>query len=43
MTDLWTAEEIAAATGGAVHGGFSVTGVAFDSRGFGQGDLFIAM
>ena len=43
MTDLWTAEEIAAATGGAVHGGFSVTGVAFDSREIGQGDLFIAM
>ncbi|HEX8444542.1 MAG TPA: UDP-N-acetylmuramoyl-tripeptide--D-alanyl-D-alanine ligase [Allosphingosinicella sp.] len=40
---LWTAQEIADATGGAVHGDFSATGVAFDSREIGPGDLFIAM
>ncbi len=40
---LWTAAEIAAATGGTVHGDFAVTGVAFDSREVGAGDLFIAM
>ncbi len=40
---LWTAAEIAAATGGEVHGGFAVTGVAFDSREVGPGDLFVAL
>ena len=43
MNALWTAAEIARATGGAVHGGFEATGVAFDSREIGPGDLFIAM
>jgi UDP-N-acetylmuramoyl-tripeptide--D-alanyl-D-alanine ligase len=40
---LWTAAEIAAATGGTVHGDFAVGGVAFDSREIGPGDLFIAL
>ncbi|QJQ33307.1 UDP-N-acetylmuramoyl-tripeptide--D-alanyl-D-alanine ligase [Sphingomonas lacunae] len=40
---LWTSTEIAEATGGEAHGHFAVTGVAFDSREVGPGDLFIAM
>ncbi len=43
MTDLWTSAEIAEATGGAASGPFAVSGVAFDSREVGQGDLFVAM
>ncbi len=40
---LWTSAEIAAATGGIASGDFDVTGVAFDSREVGPGDLFVAM
>ncbi|WP_375402938.1 UDP-N-acetylmuramoyl-tripeptide--D-alanyl-D-alanine ligase [uncultured Sphingomonas sp.] len=40
---LWTAAEIAIATGGTVQGDFEVTGVAFDSREVESGDLFVAM
>ncbi len=40
---LWTSAEIAAATGGLVHGDFAVGGVTFDSREVQPGDLFIAM
>ncbi|WP_174287041.1 UDP-N-acetylmuramoyl-tripeptide--D-alanyl-D-alanine ligase [Sphingomonas bacterium] len=40
---LWTSPEIAAATGGAASADFAVTGVAFDSREVGPGDLFVAM
>ena len=40
---LWTADEIAAATGGTVRGAFAVTGVTFDSREVAPGDLFVAM
>jgi UDP-N-acetylmuramoyl-tripeptide--D-alanyl-D-alanine ligase len=40
---LWTASEVAAATGGAASGDFSVDGVAFDSREVGPGDLFVAL
>jgi UDP-N-acetylmuramoyl-tripeptide--D-alanyl-D-alanine ligase len=40
---LWTAAEIADATGGEASENFGVTGVAFDSREIGPGDLFIAM
>lgn len=40
---LWTASEIAAATGGTASADFAVTGVAFDSREIMSGDLFIAM
>ncbi|HET7575194.1 MAG TPA: UDP-N-acetylmuramoyl-tripeptide--D-alanyl-D-alanine ligase [Sphingomicrobium sp.] len=43
MTALWTSEEIAAATGGTASGPFEVTGVTFDSREVGPGDLFVAM
>ncbi len=40
---LWTSAEIAAATGGTASTDFTVTGVAFDSREVGPGDLFVAM
>lgn len=40
---LWTFGEIAAATGGQPSAAFDVTGVAFDSREVGPGDLFIAL
>ncbi len=40
---LWTAAEIAAATGGIASADFAVDGVAFDSREVGSGDLFVAM
>ncbi len=43
MTALWTATEIAAATGGFASIDFEVSGVAFDSREVGNGDLFIAL
>ena len=43
MSPLWTAREIAEATGGTASADFAVTGVAFDSREVGPGDLFIAM
>lgn len=43
MSDLWTAGEIAEATGGAASAPFAVSGVAFDSREVGPGDLFVAM
>jgi UDP-N-acetylmuramoyl-tripeptide--D-alanyl-D-alanine ligase len=40
---LWTSDEIAAATGGAVSAPFEVAGVTFDSREVQRGDLFVAM
>lgn len=40
---LWTSDEIAAATGGTASADFDVSGVAFDSREVGPGDLFIAL
>lgn len=40
---LWTSAEIAAATGGTASADFEVTGVTFDSREVGPGDLFVAM
>src|SRR3546814_18160927 len=43
MTDLWTSAEIDAATGGQASAPFVVSGVAFDSREVGSGDLFIAL
>jgi UDP-N-acetylmuramoyl-tripeptide--D-alanyl-D-alanine ligase len=43
MTPLWTSQEIAHATGGTASGDFAVSGVAFDSREIGPGDLFIAL
>lgn len=43
MSALWTAAEIAEATGGRASGDFEVGGVTFDSREVRPGDLFIAM
>src|SRR3982751_4080463 len=43
MNALWTSDEIAAATGGTASEPFGVTGVTFDSREVGCGDLFVAM
>jgi UDP-N-acetylmuramoyl-tripeptide--D-alanyl-D-alanine ligase len=43
MSPLWTAGEIAEATGGTSHGEFDANGVAFDSREISSGDLFIAL
>ena len=43
MSALWTSDEIAAATGGTASASFEVTGVTFDSREVGPGDLFVAM
>ena len=43
MSVLWTSEEIARATGGTASAAFEVTGVTFDSREVGPGDLFVAM
>jgi UDP-N-acetylmuramoyl-tripeptide--D-alanyl-D-alanine ligase len=40
---LWTASEIAAATSGIASAPFDVSGVAFDSREVGPGDLFVAL
>ncbi|HVI33436.1 UDP-N-acetylmuramoyl-tripeptide--D-alanyl-D-alanine ligase [Phenylobacterium sp.] len=40
---LWTAEEIAAAVGGQVAGGFAATGVSIDTRSIAPGDLFVAL
>jgi UDP-N-acetylmuramoyl-tripeptide--D-alanyl-D-alanine ligase len=43
VTALWTSDEIARATGGTASASFAVTGVTFDSREVGPGDLFVAM
>jgi UDP-N-acetylmuramoyl-tripeptide--D-alanyl-D-alanine ligase len=43
MTALWTSAELAAATKGVANAEFSCSGVAFDSREIGQGDLFFAL
>lgn len=43
MTALWISDELARATRGMVHGDFEVSGVTFDSREVGPGDVFIAM
>jgi UDP-N-acetylmuramoyl-tripeptide--D-alanyl-D-alanine ligase len=40
---LWTAQEIAAATGGQVSAGFAATGVSIDTRTIEPGDLFVAL
>ena len=40
---LWTSADIAAAMGGTPSANFAATGVAFDSREIGAGDLFVAM
>jgi UDP-N-acetylmuramoyl-tripeptide--D-alanyl-D-alanine ligase len=43
VSPLWTADEIAAATGGVASAPFDVSGVAFDSREVEPGHLFVAM
>jgi UDP-N-acetylmuramoyl-tripeptide--D-alanyl-D-alanine ligase len=43
LSTLWTSEEIAAATGGKASASFEVSGVTFDSREVGPGELFVAM
>lgn len=40
---LWTAQEIADATGGTAYGEFQVSGVEMDSRDVRSGDLFVAL
>lgn len=40
---LWTATEIARATGGVETGGFSASGVSIDTRTLEPGDLFVAL
>jgi len=41
---LWTAQDIAAATGGRIEGGdFSAHGLTYNSREIGPGDLFLAL
>jgi UDP-N-acetylmuramoyl-tripeptide--D-alanyl-D-alanine ligase len=40
---LWSAAEIAAATGGRMQGDWSVGGVSIDSRSVGPGELFVAL
>lgn len=42
-TPLWTASDIAAATGGMASAPFDAGGVTFDSREVGAGDLFVAL
>lgn len=43
MSVLWTSDEIATASGGKAGAAFSASGVAFDSREIGPGDLFVAL
>jgi len=43
VSALWTSAEIEAATGGRASAPFEVSGVTFDSREAGPGDLFVAM
>jgi UDP-N-acetylmuramoyl-tripeptide--D-alanyl-D-alanine ligase len=43
MKALWTSAAIAAATGGEASADFPVSGVAYDSREVGPGDLFVAL
>jgi UDP-N-acetylmuramoyl-tripeptide--D-alanyl-D-alanine ligase len=43
MSVLWTSDEIARATGGMASAPFEASGVTFDSREVGKGDLFVAM
>ncbi len=40
---LWTSTEIATATGGTASAAFTASGVTFDSREVGPGDLFVAL
>jgi UDP-N-acetylmuramoyl-tripeptide--D-alanyl-D-alanine ligase len=43
VSALWTAEEVATALGTTIAAPFEATGVTFDSRAVGKGDLFFAL
>jgi len=43
QTELWTADDIAKATGGTVEGGFDASGISIDTRSLKAGDLFVAI
>ena len=43
MSALWTSDKIAEATNGTASEAFAATGVTFDSREVGPGDLFVAL
>jgi len=43
MSELWTASEIAKATGGTASGEWTVSGVSIDSRSIKKGDLFVPL
>ena len=43
MSALWTAEDVAAATRGAIAGDWVASGVSIDSRTLAPGDLFVAL
>jgi UDP-N-acetylmuramoyl-tripeptide--D-alanyl-D-alanine ligase len=43
MSALWTAKDVAAATGGKSSGSWTANGVSIDSRSVAAGDLFIAL
>jgi UDP-N-acetylmuramoyl-tripeptide--D-alanyl-D-alanine ligase len=43
MTALWTAEELVAATGGAMRQPFAACGLSIDTRSITPGDLFVAL
>ena len=43
MSELWTAADIAKATGGKASADWSVSGVSIDSRSLEEGDLFVPL
>lgn len=43
MTDLWTAEELVAATAGRMTHAFAANGISIDTRTVAAGDLFVAL
>jgi len=43
MSNLWTAEQIAAATNGTAQGEFTASGISIDTRSLKAGDLFVAI
>jgi UDP-N-acetylmuramoyl-tripeptide--D-alanyl-D-alanine ligase len=43
VTALWTAEAVAAATGGSARGDWVASGVSIDTRTLARGDLFVAL
>jgi len=43
MSELWTAADIAKATGGKTSSDWTVSGVSIDSRSLQKGDLFVPL